>query len=202
MAFFNVSNQLIQIDTGKVRTYLYNKSLSSISVYSDLGETQVLGQRYIGMGTGTVTVSNPFGAPGIYMLVKYSSTANPAPTTAPAPVYWTDNTYTTVTGVNSESFGGSLNFIAGYLMLNTTDLTTLTNTQLNGALCFIQVAGRLIGGVVPGATAIGDAIIGASGNFTAGRIAANSALTNRTFGFAETAIVSGTANILLNCDII
>ena len=42
------SNQLIQIDTGKARTYLYNKSLSPISVYSDIGEAQVLGQRYVG----------------------------------------------------------------------------------------------------------------------------------------------------------
>ena len=100
MAFFNVSNQLLQIDTGKVRTYLYNSSISPIAIYAGLGENQVLGQRYFGV-TNT-SAANAFGAPAIFMLVQYKSTANPAPVAAPAPVYWTDNTFTVVSGVESE----------------------------------------------------------------------------------------------------
>ena len=201
MAWFGPSNQLIQIDTGKAQTYLYNKSLSPIQVYSDIGETQVPGQRYFSLGVGTGTVSNPFGAPGIYQLVYYKSTANPAPTTAPAPVYWTDNTYTTVSGVESESLLG-LQGIAGYLQLNTTALPTLTATMLNGALCLIQVAGLVVAAVVPAATAAGDWIIGHTGNFTADRVASGTASGYRTFGIATTAYASGLADILLNCDII
>src|ERR1700749_19196 len=101
MAIFNPSNQLLQIDTGKVRTQLWNPSLSPISVYANIGEIQVPGQRYYALAEGSVTPSNPFGAPGIYMLVWYKSTGNPAPQAAPAPVYWTDTTFTTVTGVAS-----------------------------------------------------------------------------------------------------
>ena len=40
MAFRNPSNQLIQIDTGATRTYLYNKALSPIQVYADIGDAQ------------------------------------------------------------------------------------------------------------------------------------------------------------------
>lgn len=201
MAIFGGSNQLIQIDSGKVRTQLWNPTLSPIQVYANIGEIQVPGQRYFSLGSNSVTAANPFGAPGIYMLVNYKSTANPAPAAAPAPVYWTDNTYTTVSGVESESLLG-LNGIAGYLMVNTTDLTSLTAAMLNGSQTFIQVAGYLIGGIAPASTVAGDWIIGASGNFLPARVASGTAPGFRTYGVAATAVASGLANILLNCDVI
>lgn len=201
MAIFGGSNQLIQIDSGKVRTQLWNPSLSPIQVYANIGEIQVPGQRYFGLGSNSATAANPFGTPGIYMLVNYKSTANPAPAAAPAPVYWTDNTYTTVSGVESESLLG-LNGIAGYLMVNTTDLTSLTAAMLNGSQTFIQVAGYLIGGIAPASTVAGDWIIGASGNFLPARVASGTAPGFRTYGVAATAVASGLANILLNCDVI
>lgn len=201
MAIFGGSNQLIQIDSGKVRTQLWNPTLSPIQVYANIGEIQVPGQRYFSLGSNSVTAANPFGAPGIYMLVNYKSTANPAPAAAPAPVYWTDNTYTTVSGVESESLLG-LNGIAGYLMVNTTDLTSLTAAMLNGSQTFIQVAGYLIGGIAPASTVAGDWIIGASGNFLPARVASGTAPGFRTYGVAATAVASGLANMLLNCDVI
>lgn len=201
MAIYGVSNQLLQIDSGKVRTQLWNPTLSPIQVYANIGEIQVPGQRYIGLASGSVTAANPFGAPGIYMLVNYKSTANPAPAAAPAPVYWTDNTYTTVSGVESESLLG-LNGIAGYLMVNTTDLTSLTAAMLNGSQTLIQVAGYLINGIAPASTVAGDWIIGASGNFLPARVASGTAPGFRTYGVAATAVASGLANILLNCDVI
>jgi len=201
MAIYNLVNQLVQIDTGKIQTYLYNKSQSPIQVYADIGEFQVPGQRYAGLSVGSNVASNPFGAPAIYMLVKYLSTGNPAPVNGPAPVYWTDATYTTVTGVESESALG-LNGIAGYLQLNTTALPSLTATLLNGSLCFIQVAGLVINAIAPAATVAGDWIIGAAGNFTPARVAQGTAPGYSTFGKAQTAYANGLCNILLNCDII
>jgi hypothetical protein len=199
MAFLNPSNQLIQIDSGNALTYLFNPSVSPIQVYANLGESQVPGQRYFSISSQSA--SNPYGAPAIYVLVYYKSTAQPAPTSAPAPVYWTDATYTTVSGVQSEALIG-LNGIAGYMMVNTTSYSGLTATLLQGALVLIQVAGHLVGGVSPASIVAGDYIIGASGNWTPARVAQGTAPGYKTFGVAETAVASGLCNILLNCDII
>ena len=168
MAFFNPSNQLLQIDTGNVATYLYNPTLG-LTPYAGIGENQILGQRYIGVTAQSGTTpgssltaatyptnyaaANASGSPAIYMLVQYSpasaiTTANLTTAKAPAPVYWTDNTFTTVTGITTEGIGGTtlgLAFPAGYMMVNTTSLTTLTNTMLLGAYVLIQVAGYLAG---------------------------------------------------------
>ena len=198
MAFFNVSNQLLQIDTGKVRTDLYNPSISPIAIYAGLGENQVLGQRYFGV-TNT-TPANAFGAPAIFMLVQYKSTANPAPVAAPAPVYWTDETFTTVSGVNSEGFVTGQT-VAGYLMPNTTDISGLTATMLNGAQCLIQVAGYLKGAYAPttGGGA-GQFISGTAGSWTSTASAGTQTL--RTLGIQLTAIASGVCDVLVLSDII
>jgi hypothetical protein len=205
VAIFNITNQLLQIDTGKTRTYLYNQSLSPIAVYSSIGEAQVPGQRYV--GAVNPTVANPFGADGIFKLVYYKSTGNPAPAAAPAPVYWVDNTFTSVTGVESEGFMG-LNGPAGYLMVNTTDLPSLNAASLTGTTAYpnvqviIQVAGVLIGGISPASIVAGDFIFGAAGNFTAARSAAGTYPGYQPFGRAMSAVVGGLCNILLDCDII
>src|SRR5262249_43364743 len=63
-------------------------------------------------------------ASGLFVkYVRYSSTANPATVAGPAPVYWTDETFTVVTGVFSEGLvaaTGSANSAAGWLLPNTT----------------------------------------------------------------------------------
>jgi hypothetical protein len=199
MALLGLNNQLLQIDTGNPRTYLYNSSLSPVSIYAGLGENQILGQRY---ANSLTTVTNPSGAPAIYMLVKYSSVANPAVQSAPAPVYWIDGTYTAVSGVSTESLLG-LNGVAGYLLLNSTDLSTLTNTILNSSICLIQVAGYLKGAVAPGGTpGVGNPIIGAATNFASAAIAAGTAPTYRTLGIQQTAVAGGVCDVLVNSDIL
>jgi hypothetical protein len=197
MAIYNPANQLLQIDSGNALTYLFNPSVSPISVYANIGEVQVPGQRYFSVENKTP--SNPFGSQLVYLLVNYKSTSQPAPTSAPAPVYWTDNTYTTVTGVYSESLIG-YNGIAGYLMVNTTSYSGLTAALLQGAQVLIAVAGRLVGGVSPASIVAGDYIIGGSGNWTPARVAQGTAPGYLTYGVAETAVASGLCNILLNCD--
>lgn len=204
MAFFNVSNQLLQIDTGKVRTYLYNPSLSNLQgPYAGIGENQILGQRYIGV-TNT-TAQNPAGAPAIYVLVKYSSTAQPAPVAGPAPVYWTDNTFTTVSGVESEGVAG-LASTAGYLMPNTTDYSGLTAAMLQGATVLIQVAGYLKGAYGPtSGGGVGNLIAPTAGNWVTTGVAVSGTtggISGRAFGNQLTAIASGLCDVLVNCDII
>lgn len=197
MAFLNPSNQLIQIDTGKALTFFYNSSLG-LSIYAGLGENQILGQRYF---SANYTVTNPSGSPAIYMLVQYKSTVQPAPAAAPAPVYWTDETLTTVSGVSTES-GFGLSGIAGYMMVNTASVSGLTAAQIQTAQLLIQVAGPLTAGVAPALTVAGDWIIGAAGNFTPGRVAQGTQPGYRSFGIGLTAVTAGLADILLDCDII
>ena len=210
MAIFGASNQLLQIDTGKTRTYFYNKSLSPISVYADIGEIQVPGQRYFGVTNDSV--SNPFGAPAVYMLVNYLktsaiTTANLTTAGAPAPVWWTDNSFTTVTGISTEAIGGTtlgLGFPAGYMMLNIISYPSLTGAMLLGAQLLIQVAGYLKGAFAPGAgtVGIGSWIEPVAGTFTSTGVAAGSASTYQPFGRQLTAIASGLCDVLVGCDII
>ena len=203
MTFFNVSNQLLQIDTGKVRTYLYNQS-GAFAPWAGLGENQVLGQRYFGVTAASAV--NPSGSPAIFMLVEYKSTAKPSPVAGPAPVYWVDNTFTLVTGVESEALLG-LSGAAGYLMPNTPDISGLTDAMLEGSLCLIQVAGYLAGAYGPtgGTAGVGNQIVAASGNFvTNGVVVSNSTggTSSRPFGVQMTAISSGLCDVLVGTDII
>ena len=209
MAIYNLSNQLIQIDPGTVRKYLFNAGQSPISVYANIGEIQTPGQRYAGVANATA--SNPFGSAAIYMLVYYKSTGNPAPLSAPAPVYWTDETFTTVSGVNSEGLAN--NYPAGYLMINTTDVPTLTAAQLNGTTkypsqVFIQVAGLLKGAIATtgtaGGTGVGSWVVppGSTTNWGADTVAAGTAPGYATFGRIASLVSGGIFDILLNCDII
>lgn len=201
MALFGVSNQLLQIDTGKARTYFYNKAASPISIYADIGEVQGLGQRYFSVDN--VTPANPFGSPTVYMLVKYLATsattlANLVTAGAPAPVYFTDNTFTTVSGISSE--GININIPAGYLMLNTVDVPSLTLAQLLGAQVLVAVAGYVKGAFAPtaGAAGIGNWIEGLAGNFASQSVAAGTAPGFTPLGKQLTAIASGLCDVLVS----
>jgi hypothetical protein len=207
MAFLNPSNQLIQIDTGSALTYLYNptQGLGNITAYQGIGENQVLGQRYVG---ANYTTANPNGAPAIYILVQYLATsattlAEWQTANAPAPVYWTDNTFTTVSGVFSEGnlvSGGNLNSVAGYWMPNYASLPNVTLAQLLGAYGLIQVAGPLLGAYGPtSGGGAGQNIYGSAGNFTSTGTA--SAVAGRQLGVQLTAVSSGLCNVLVTSDI-
>ena len=221
MAFFNPSNQLLQIDTGVASTYLYNSS-SAFAPWKGLGENQVLGQRYYAAVNTTSgansAAANPSGAPAIYMLVQYLSTS--ATTTgnlqaAPAPVYWTDETYTTVTGITTEALGGTtlgLAFPAGFMLLNTATGygnagTALTAAALVGAQILIQVAGYLPQAYMSSSNnaGIGAWIVPSAGTFSSAFIAAGSAATYQPFGRQASvlsALKSGLVDVLVGCDII
>jgi hypothetical protein len=202
---FNITNQLLQIDTGMTRTYLFNKSLSPISVYANIGDIQVLGQRYV--GAVNPTPANPAGAPGYFQLVQYLSTSalttgNLTTFGGPVPVYWTDNTFTTVSAISTEGLG--LNFAAGYLMLNAVSLPTLTAAMLLGAQCIIQVGGYLKGAYGPtaGTAGIGNWIVPVAGTGTTTGVVAGTAPGYQPFGRQLTAVASGLCDVLVGTDII
>lgn len=187
MAMFGASDQTTQVTTGNFRTTL---DLFDATQLNNKAQNP-LGTYYFDNAT---TVLNPNGLMSIYKYVRYSSVANPAPVNAPAPVYYTDETFNVVSGVFAEGLGNNANAVAGWLMPNTTDLPTLTALKLNGNFAWICVGGFLKSGIAVAATAVGDAIIGAAGNFVNGRVAAGAAPTNIVLGWALTAVAAGVAD--------
>ena len=152
--------------------------------------------------------ANGWGGPLIVRYVRYNSTANPNLLAYPAPVYWTDETYTTVSGVFTEGIPaatGNLNSLAGWLLPNYTALgltAAAAATALNGNWCFIATKGFLPTAAVVASTAIGDALVGASGNFTVARVASGTAPTSRINAIAQSAVsVNTTSDILIYTDI-
>jgi hypothetical protein len=153
--------------------------------------------------TTAVTSAKGYGAQPVFKYVYYNSTANPAPVAAPAPVYWTDESFTTVTGVTTEAYSAGTGVtgvaIAGYLMPNTTALSTLTAAQLNQSYVWIQIGGLLVGAYAPtaGAAAIGNFITGlGAGNWTSTSAATITA--GRQLGVQYSAVVSSACDVLVS----
>ena len=153
--------------------------------------------------------SNGWGAPLVIRYVRYNSTTNANWLATPAPVYWTDETYTTVTGTFSESLPaatGNLNSFAGYAWINTaiypgSKTGAQLSTLINGNFIFIVTKGFLPGAYVPGLTAIGDSLAGVTGNFTLQRTASGTAPISRRMAIAQTAIASGVADVWVDTDL-
>ena len=101
----------------------------------------------------------------------------------PGPVYWTDETYTTVTGTFSEGIPagtGNLNSFAGIALLNIDLISRHKNRRATGHThqrqLYLHRDQRICAGLlVPGSTAIGDSLAGVSGNFTLTRTASATA---------------------------
>lgn len=131
--------------------------------------------------------------------VRYNSTANPAVVAGPAPVYWTDETFTTVSGAASEGFGGA-GSVAGVLLANSTSISGFTNTQLNGNYVWIGLTGFIPACVAPASTAAGDLIVASgSGSFTFVRIAQSTSangVSAPTVGRAASAIASSAFDLI------
>ena len=168
------------------------------------GLYQPLGTTFMDIGgpdsvSGTTT-QLPAGQVAIYKYVLYKSTTNPALTTAPGLVYYTDNTGTIVSGSPTDGYIGSVTAgaasdTAGFMMLNTTDNSSVTATILNnggnGSGVWICIGGLLKAGVCLTAGVAGDFLQGntkTSGTaWSVIRIAAAGALTcQRLVGIALT----------------
>ena len=188
---------------------LYGACTNYNNLLENNGAQNPLGALYAQPSPSNTALSTVLGTSAGYgslliaKYVLYKSTGNPATKTGPAPVYWTDETFTTVSGVFSESYGsGNANDLAGWLLPNTTTCGSgFTNTVLNnggnGTFVWIAVQGFVKGAVSVASTAIDDILIGASGNFTVARVISGTAPTNYPFAIAKTAIASSLSDILV-----
>lgn len=179
MAQFGPSDQTIQISSGNVRTTLDKFDATQLNNNAQ----NTLGSAY---WDSTVSAAFPNGLAVKYRYVRYNSAANPAVQAAPAAVYWTDQTMTTVTGKLSEAWGSSSAF-AGLLMPNSTDFVGLTAAILNGNFVWIATAGIVLG-VVSAAAAAGDQLLATQADWTTtggfSKVAVGVAPTNRVAGYA------------------
>ena len=210
MAIFGGQQQTAQITTGNVRTTydLYISSASSAAVGTLAINNNLrnpLGLIYYDVGGYTgqgETPANPLNSPAVYKYVLYKSTTNPALVGQPGCVYYTDETFTTVSGAIGDGFTGTSIDCAGFLMPNTTDLPNLTATILNngglGSGVWVCVGGVCKGAAVPGSTAAGDFMYG-SGSFVLTRIPSHSGTQtpDKIIAYALTAIVSSKADLVV-----
>jgi hypothetical protein len=165
------------------------------AIYTDVGGTDSI--------SGTL-VQLPLNVGAIYKYVLYKSATNPALVTGPAPVYYTDNTKTVVSGAAADAFPAPAtpsSALAGVLMPNTTDLPNLTaailNNGGNGSGVWICIGGFVKASRDVGAVAVaGTQLVGGVGNFTWALVAAFAAtavysvlgLTNTAGGFADISV--------------
>ena len=188
----------IRITTGNVQTVLDNVAKNPVGcIYSPPAPQ------------GAPLSTKGLGAQPVYKYVYYNSTSNPAPVAAPAPVYYTDETFTTVTGNAAEAYSAGVGIvgtaIAGYWMPNTTAIPTLSNVtsastqQVNQSYGFIQIAGLLSGAWAP-TTATGPGI----GSFITGSVAGvwastvnNTIIAGRQLGIQFNAIAGGVCDVLV-----
>lgn len=208
MPFGNPTNTP-RFTTGNVRTQYDNYTApSTASAFVAVGGPfnglqNPLGTLWMDQG-GTDSVSGtttqlPIGQIAVYKYVLYKSTTNPAVTTAPGLVYYTDNTGTVVSGSPTDGLigqttAGSAQDVAGIMMVNSTDLTTLTATLLNansGSGVWICIGGFVKAAACTSAQVAGDNLYGqlqSSGTqWTPFRLAAGAAvLAKRDLGIAIT----------------
>ena len=139
----------------------------------------------------------------------YKSTANPAVVTGPAPVYFTDETFTTVSGAYTEGWQASKSIsAAGWLLPNSGTVagigagtTNFTATLLNngGLGSYVWVA---VQGFIPSAyLAAGAAgnFLYASGNFATTGVASDGGTTYNDFkniGIVASAVTSNIGDVL------
>jgi hypothetical protein len=152
-------------------------------------------------GTTVLTTAAGYGCWTTYRYVRYVSTANPAMVAGPAPVYYTDETFTIVSGVFSEGIvaaTGSANSIAGFLLPNTGSVagvglgSGVSATLLNNNYVWIAVEG-FVPSCYLAAGAQSNSIMGASGNFTT----AVTTGVNRPAGIVVGAVTSNIGDVLV-----
>ena len=176
----------VRISTGNVQTVLDSVARNPVgSIYSPPANL------------GAPLSTKGLGAQPVYKYLYYNSTTNPAVVAGPAPVYYTDETFTTVSGNAAEAFitvNGCC--LAGYLMPNTTDISGLTAAELITSYVFVQIGGLLTAawGPTSGTLGIGLAI----GAATTGNWATiGTATLPKIAGFQMTAAASSLCDVLV-----
>jgi hypothetical protein len=130
------------------------------TIFTDLGGSD---------GVSGTTTQLATGQTAVYKYVLYKSATNPALTTCAGCVYYTDNTGLIVSGTATDGYMGATTSatssdLAGVMMLNTTDLTTVTSTILNnngyGSAIWICIGGFCKAVCCPSTITAGDYLYG------------------------------------------
>lgn len=143
---------------------------------------------------------------GSFLWIKYclyKSTGNPSTVGGPAPVYYTDETMTIVSGVSTESIGG-ITCCAGWLLPSTVSTgagSGFTNTVLNnggnGSYVWIGLAGFIPGAISATSVVAGDGLVPAATNFAVARAASPTIYNvSKLIGIALTAVSGGLSDII------
>jgi hypothetical protein len=122
-----------------------------------------------------------------YMYVQYNSAGATVPLVG-APAYLVGLSAVQVSALYSESQSGTINDVVGMIG------NVITNLYYG----WIQISGNFVGAIdTSGAIAKGDQLIGATDENTTGRVALNTAPTNKCIGYAYTATAGNKANFFL-----
>lgn len=206
---FGIPSNTVRVTTGNVRTtydLITTSGYFPNPTFGQFGLTNPLGSTFVDVGgpdsiSGTLT-QLPLGTISIYRYVLYKSTANPALIANPGMVYYTNNTFTTVSGAIADGVTGTASDFAGYLMPNTTDLSVLTNTILNnaglGSGVWICIGGFVKAAASVASTAVGDTLVGSATAFTPARVASGTAPTFVRNATALTAVASSASDVVVN----
>jgi hypothetical protein len=179
-----------------------------------------LGTTFMDVGGGDsvsgTTTQLPLGQTAVYKYVLYKSATNPALTTCPGCVYYTDTTGLIVSGTPTDGVVGKITTasssdIAGIMMLNTTDQSAITATLLNnssnGSGIWICVGGFCKATDCNSSTAAGDVIYGIQNSAGTAFISANltghtGTLTpDRVLGYALTSAAQIGSTGVYTCDL-
>ena len=156
----------------------------------------------------TLNLSTPgYGAPGVFKYVYFydASALTGTMQAAPAPVYWTDESFTAVTGHAADAYSSAAASVAGYLMPNATALGT-SNTgaqwylQLSQSYVWIQIGGFLSQAYAPTtqtAAGIGNSIYYSTGADWASTVNTTLAASSRLLGVQYSAIVNSLCDVMV-----
>ena len=192
-----------RVMTGNVATTLDPTARNVVgSIYSPPPSSSAVFSTTAGASTAG------FGAQPVYKYVYFYDAADLTESmqAAPAPVYYIDESFTTVTGNAADAYyttGGAC--VAGYLMPNTTALGTSNTaaqwyTQLLQSYVFIQIGGLLQGALQPSTrtgAGTGSYITGLATGEWASLVNTSVATSSRILGIQWTAIASGLCDVLV-----
>lgn len=195
-----------RVSSGNVQTTLDSVARNTVgAIYSPPPPSTSLFSTTAGSSTPG------YGAQPVYKYVYFYDAAALTGTmqAAPAPVYYIDESFTTVTGNAADAYfttGGAC--IAGYLMPNTTALgSSLTGAQwylqLSQSYCFMQIGGFLKGALAPTTltnAGQGNFIVGAATGSWTSIVINNAGANQRQLGVQWTAIAGGVCDVLVQGD--
>jgi len=168
--------------------------------------------QYYGSGNlgGTLTgSSNGYGSGLWCKYVLYKSATNPAMVAGAAPVVYIDETFTTVSGSDTDSLGSATiapSFCAGWLPLNTGSVSgigvgslisaTILNNGGNGSYVWLILAGFIPSAYLStGATAGLQLSMAASANWSVVATAVGTPAVNKVIGYTMTAPSSNIGDV-------